>query len=1344
MPQRTPTDHGVLDPRLGVSNKNKKCATCGLQLKDCAGHFGYIKLPLPVFHQGYFTAILKTLQTICKACGRVLLPEEERAAQLRRLNARPNERGSNKAIIKRVLDLCKAAKVCPHCSAPNGSVKKLVGTYKLVHDPYSKHVDNRDALVEEFSTAVARNPELEKFLDRAIDDLNPARVLRLFERVIDSDLPLLDLATRPENLLVTYIAVPPVCIRPSVEMDTGGGSNEDDATTRLLAVCDMSISIRKNLDMGIASWETIMEQWDFLQVQCALYINSEHRLSLEYQKHDRKTHSRGFVQRLKGKQGRFRGNLSGKRVDFSGRTVISPDPNLRIDQVCVPQHQAAILTFPERVTRHNIEELRRAVVRGPQWPGANALQLSTGETFILRIARRREQLANSLKVGDVVERHCRDGDIVLFNRQPSLHRISIMALRAVVRPWRTLRFNECVCSPFNADFDGDEMNLHLPQTHEARAEAIQLMGTLANLRTPKSGEVMICATQDFLTAAFLLTAKDKFFTRAEFAQMCVFMGDALDRVDLPVPAIIKPLELWTGKQLFSVLVRPNVYSSVFVNVEMPEKVYTKGEHMCARDGYVCFINSELVSGRVGKGVLGGKKTGLFGTLQSLYGAEASGIVMTRLSKLSARFMGERGFSIGVTDVTPAPELVRRKSATIETNYAKCDDFIQQYSQRKLELLPGCDLEQSLETRLQGVLNNVRDLAGRVCMSTLHYHNAPLIMASCGSKGSPINIAQMVACVGQQSVGGKRCANGFKGRTTPHFPRGDKSPAGKGFVANSFYSGLTATEFFFHTMAGREGLVDTAVKTAETGYMSRRLMKSLEDLFLCYDGTVRNSSAGVVQLVYGDDNMDPLLMEGKDGRPLDLDYTLHEVKRTTQPVGRSLEERSNEVPLPHQLEALVAAQLRRGEFVGQDTCSDSFQRDLQALLRSQVATLAARRAEVGLPATARGDPFLEYLAGLPTLTPAQLSAYVDTCLSRYAARGLEPATPVGAIAAQSLGEPGTQMTLKTFHFAGVASMNVTLGVPRIKEIINAAKTISTPIMNVALEADGHEVAARMVKGRLECTTLGQICRSIKLVLSAREPCVAVTLDMRAIQALELRVNAHTVKQALLAARLRPKIKDLHVREVRYDKLYISPLDDAPEALSASLQHVLKVVPGVVVAGVPTIGRAVIQTEDGDGGRRRYSLAVEGTDFRAALTALGVDGSRTRTNNVVEIEAVLGVEAARSKIMEEIKYIFDQYGMGIDNRHIMLLADLMTYKGRVLGITRFGIVDMKESILHSASFERTTDQLFDAAAKGLRDSVSGVSESIILGMQMPIGTGAFSLLQQADMRLAPQRPQPIMAA
>ncbi|RZR89193.1 hypothetical protein BHM03_00016872 [Ensete ventricosum] len=313
---------------------------------------------------------------------------------------------------------------------------------------------------------------------------------------------------------------------------------------------------------------------------------------------------------------------------------------------------------------------------------------------------------------------------------------------------------------------------------------------------------------------------------------------------------------------------------------------------------------------------------------------------------SARWIGNHGFSIGIDDVQPGEHLNQQKKKKIDEGYRECHELISLYGKGKLTLQPGCNAAQTLELKITGVLNQIRAIAGNVrtllflfctivCMNELHWRNSPLIMSQCGSKGSPINISQMVACVGQQSVGGRRAPNGFIDRTLPHFPINSKTPAAKGFVANSFYTGLTATEFFFHTMGGREGLVDTAVwitvKTAETGYMSRRLMKGLEDLSIYYDQTVRNASGGVVQFIYGDDGMDPAKMEGKDGIPLNMD---------------------------------------------------------QLFMKIMVSIV-----------------------------------FLETCISRYHSKKVEAGAAIGAIGAQSIGEPGTQMTLKTFHFAGVASMSI---------------------------------------------------------------------------------------------------------------------------------------------------------------------------------------------------------------------------------------------------------------------------------------------------------------------------------
>ncbi|KAF9618721.1 hypothetical protein IFM89_002416 [Coptis chinensis] len=331
------------------------------------------------------------------------------------------------------------------------------------------------------------------------------------------------------------------------------------------------------------------------------------------------------------------------------------------------------------------------------------------------------------------------------------------------------------------------------------------------------------------------------------------MGDGMESVDLPTPALIKPIELWTGKQLFSVLIRPHAHMKVFVNLTVLEKNYSKsGGTMCPNDGFVYFRNSELVCGQLGKATLGnGNKDGLFSVLLRDYNAHAAASCMNRLAKLSARWIGNHGFSIGIDDVEPGGLLNHKKKARMDEGYEKCDNLIKDYNEGKLELPPGCDSAQALEAQITEVLSKIRETTANsddcVCWPTNSWRSA--------------------------------YPNGFIDRSLPHFPRKPKTHSAKGFVANSFYSGLTATEFFFHTMGGREGLVDTAVKTADTGYMSRRLIKALEDLSVQYDYTVRNTSGGVVQFLYGDDGMDPAKMEGENGVPLNLERLYMKIKAT---------------------------------------------------------------------------------------------------------------------------------------------------------------------------------------------------------------------------------------------------------------------------------------------------------------------------------------------------------------------------------------------------------------------------------------------------------------------------------
>ncbi|KAL9296667.1 hypothetical protein ACSQ67_022563 [Phaseolus vulgaris] len=1418
---KKPIHGGLLDPRMGPANKSLGCATCHGNFHDCPGHYGYLNLALPVFNVGYLGSIVEILKCICKGCARILLDEDTRKKHLKKMRSSKKSELDKMDFVKvRIIKDCSKVVNCPRCGYINGSVKKLPASLIIMHD-CSKCKNN---IVEELESTLSRIKDSKATANVSNRILNPFQVLSLFRKMLDEDCELLYVAERPEKLIITNIVVPPIAIRPSVVMDESL-SNENDITERLKNIIQANAVLRQELQESSVS-SKFLDGWEILQNEVAQFINSEVRGIPFYMQSTKQL--AGFVQRLKGKHGRFRGNLSGKRVEYTGRTVISPDPNLKISEVAIPILMASILTYPERVTHHNIEKLRQCVRNGPdKYPGARMLRRDGGHSWSLKVLCRK-RAADELRIGDIVDRHLEDGDIVLFNRQPSLHRMSIMSHRARIMPWRTLRFNESVCNPYNADFDGDEMNLHVPQTEEARTEAILLMGVQNNLCTPKNGEILVASTQDFLTSSFLVTRKDTFYDRSAFTNICTFIGDGLDLIDLPTPAIVKPVELWSGKQLFSLLLRPHANFKVYVNLTVKEKTYTKLDDkkrelktLCPNDGFVYFRNTELISGQIGKVTLGnGNKDGLFSVLLRDYKAHAAASCMNRLAKLSARWIGNHGFSIGIDDVQPKEILIKKKDETLSEGYKKCDNHIQAFNKGKLELLAGCDAPQTLETQITGVLNGLRDMAGKVCMQTLHWRNSPLIMSQCGSKGSPINISQMVACVGQQSVGGRRAPNGFLDRSLPHFPLNAKTPAAKGFVANSFYSGLSATEFFFHTMGGREGLVDTAVKTADTGYMSRQLMKSMEDLFLHYDYTVRNAGGSIVQFCYGDDGMDPGGMEGKNGKPLNFERLFLKSKAicpnkdddevlSSSDVCKVVQEKLSEFGVSREVEKGVLE-------VG---FSADFVQSLQSFIKDNTKLTEETFTDDNSQILKK---FGERISGI---TRAQLEVFLNICLSRYHSKKIEAGAPVGATGAHSIGEPGTQMTLKTFHFAGVASMNVTLGVPRVKEIMNGNKKISTPIITAILERTDCANTARIVKGRIEKTNLGQVAKSIKVVVTSRLASVVITLDMERIQDAHLNIDANIVKESILQTK-KAKLKPEHIKILDVKKLRVVPQDGDRSKLHFQLNYLKNLLPSVVVKGIKTADRVVIsKEEDKITKAEKFKLLVEGlvhpvlydscsfnllhvcihiiwrlfevgnldqrvaqgniesggfemaigwcyawalavemwlktllimpmysrsggrrvdTGFREVMGVEGVDGCKTVSNHIHEVRDTLGIEAARECIVKEIKYVMvDTHGMNIDTRHMMLLADVMTATGHILGINRFGISKMGKSVLMLASFERTADILFQASVRGRDDSIGGVSESIIMGIPITIGTGMIKVKQRLELPDLPHGASPILS-
>jgi DNA-directed RNA polymerase III subunit RPC1 len=1417
-PDRAQTRGGALDARLGAIDKRAYCETCHNLQTDCVGHFGYIKLRLPVFHVGYFKATLQILQMICKGCSRVLLDPETRERYINvmrspQVSSKSHIRGS---LLREVWTRARKVRVCPYCEHLNGTVKKTT-ILRVVHypegnkPPSKKKPDDEDDLIDddprrkhdvyhpEYATAVDGNPELRRHIGKAADDLNPQRVLDLFTAISPGDVQLLDMDPdigRPERLLVSYMPVPPLCIRPTVCADPTVGSTEDDLTMKAAEIVHINNVITQAMERGVTS-QNIFENWDLLQHEVARYINSEQPGLPPIQGVSKPL--RGISQRLKGKTGRFRGNLSGKRVDFSGRTVISPDPNLNIDQVGVPERVCKILTFPERITPFNINRLRAAVINGPDvYPGANFATVpehvkkgalptpgGDGTTKIFLRYGDRKKIAKSLKLGSVVERHLIDGDVVLFNRQPSLHRVSIMSHRVKVSQHRTFRFNECVCNPYNADFDGDEMNLHVPQTEEARAEALGLMSCLVNMVTPRNGEPLIAAIQDFITTSYLVTRKDIMMDRAEFCQAVCMMSSAAGHVQIPPAAIIKPRELWTGKQLFTVLVQAAALSGLAeeerkpgsparvealrsINADIPEKSFSLqgvkdvAPQMCPKDGYISFRGGVLISGQVGKKTVGGgSKRSILYVLSRERGPDAAAFAMNWLARFSARWLSSYGFSIGVDDVRPSDALSRRKMNLVQNGYDRCTEFIDEFKRGKLKLRPGCSPAETLEAVVSAELSRIREDGGKACIAELDPRsNAALAMALSGSKGSNINISQMVSCVGQQTVGGNRAPDGFVGRALPHFPVGLKArePAAKGFVQNSFFSGMTCTEFFFHTMGGREGLVDTAVKTAETGYMQRRLMKALEDLSVQYDSSVRSSDGTMVQVRYGDDGLDPAEMEADDGEPVEFGRCL--IDSVSAADDNHGARRDDDDPF---LSANELRTVTRGLLTSlTKSLGPTDNEELVRKVGKFLYDIADKQEERGRGAAKRQDrDWTATVNAAHGQRKSQAASFVDRVRRKIRKSTVEPGSAVGAVGAQSIGEPGTQMTLKTFHFAGVASMNITLGVPRIKEIINASKNISTPILTAPLENNRKVEAARIVKGRIEQTLLGEICVFMKEVYRRDWSYLVVKVDTDAIERLQLELSIVEICEAILEhnfAKIKVEPRNCALLPSKHassrggsgrrhdgNLIRLFPTSkverfssgdpalmrtDDRRKLEESREHYLlqllkQQLPYVTVAGIKGIERAVIN-DVGDG---VHNLLVEGDDIVRVMGVSGIVGTEVTSNHVMAMEPALGIEAARQTIMNEIQYTMQSHGMSIDARHVKLLADCMTASGTVLGITRFGIQKMRTSTLMLASFEMTVEHLFDAAIHSRRDNIVGVSERIIMGIPIPLGTGRFRLLRGA---------------
>jgi DNA-directed RNA polymerase subunit A' len=671
-----------------------------------------------------------------------------------------------------------------------------------------------------------------------VDDykLKPDEIRDLFSKISNEDLQILGIdgaVSRPEWLILSVLLVPPVNVRPSITLESGERS-EDDLTHKLVDVMRINLRLEQNLNAG-APQIIIDDLWELLQYHVTTYFNNE-TASIPPARHRSGRALKTLAQRLKGKEGRFRYNLSGKRVNYSARTVISVDPNINIDEVGVPFDIATKLTVPFYVTTWNMERAKELLLRS-EYPMVMNVISKDGKRKRV-IDANREELLKEIQAGDILERQLMDGDITLFNRQPSLHRVSIMSHKVKVLRGKTFRMNYCVTAPYNADFDGDEMNLHVPQSLEAQSEARYLMSPQDQVFSPRDGEVIITNNEDGITGMYLLTKDDTYLTMEE----AVYILSIAQVYELPKPTKDGK---YRGKDIFSAIL-------------------PKGLNFEGKSGRAPFVikDGKLVEGVVTKDTYGRGNNKLITRIGMELGSEALKQFIFVSSKVADAYVTMMGVTVGVKEYTTSKKLEEERVRLLEETFGKINKLIDDYKARKLEPHIGYTLRQSLERMIIAELNLVRDRAGETLLRYETSTNAAVEMTRSGSRGSILNIEQMTMFLGQQATlsGGRIRRGYYSNRVLPHIVPGDVRPGARGFVATSYYSGLAPTDLFMHAVGSRSSEVYKALLTARSGYLYRRLSNALQDYSVNEDFSVRDASNNLIQTIYGGDMISPVCIQ----------------------------------------------------------------------------------------------------------------------------------------------------------------------------------------------------------------------------------------------------------------------------------------------------------------------------------------------------------------------------------------------------------------------------------------------------------------------------------------------------
>lgn len=1248
----------VYDMRLGSTQTDVKCETCHDDVWGCPGHFGHINLNTPIIL--FYKQAVAMLKCFCFECHRLLCSKEELALAGKR---------SHDAIVRYVSEMT----TCLRCKTPHPDIKFNIAETTILAQHKFKN-------------------------DKTTREMTPVAIKEIFDAIPDEDVLLLGVDIHmyhPKNLVLTKFPVIPTACRP--KMYAADVISDDDLSIILVDIIKnnnvlASEKTKEKLDKAVAN----------IKFRTLTYCDNSRGKATHNTNHKPML---GIKERVARKGGHVRKNLMGKRCDQTGRTVVGPDPTLKMNQVAIPHDMADNLSVPEYVTEFNLAKLTALVnagkavtihkKNGVKLSASNAIVkmgthlhhgdvitrngvsfpvthcrmtllkddlIKRGDTVIPTILPQKRDV--KLEIGDKIERYLQNGDVVLINRQPTLHKNSMQGMEVVRKPGKTIRINLANTKGFNADFDGDEFNIFVPQSLAAQTELRTISNAKNHILSVQTNKPEIVIVQDSLLGAYKMTVEPLLIEKGDFMN-CLMKTNALEQT---YSSYVDRLE-----EIRTLRHEKNLYTTpMLFGFILPDDFHLTTPTLTIKNGVV-------LKGYFSKATLGDTKDSIIRLLCLEYGNETAASFVDNIQFLTNAWLEMNAATVGIDDCLIGND---EKSAKIKS-------VIHKYFIEADQVRATTDNPSIKEMRVNCSLNKAKDIGLKIAKDSLRKTNNFISTVTSGSKGDYFNIAQITGLLGQQNIMGSRPKPVLDGnrRTLIHYPRvipeTKRKYESRGFISSSFIEGLNPKEMFFHAMSGREGMTNTSMETATSGYSQRRTVKMNEDLKIAYDGTVRDANQNIYQYAYGNHGFDPSKVTMVHGEPRPCD-----VER-------------------------LAARLNRGS-AGVALTEDQ-KKDIitQAVPRNK---LIPEKVDAKIRTTQAAA--LKRLLDRVTLVETKYTEFRARIIALYHDAKIAPGEMVGILGAQSIGERQTQTTLNTFHTAGKLQQN---GANRFQELINTTKNLK--MTTCTLRFKKNYASADELRDAIGCSlvslTLKNVVDSKPVVKKVEDQQFHFIYPFNLKMMVKYKITPHQA-----AERIRDHFDDCKVAVTSTSltiKVDVASSETTVADEAVFIAKIKSELEKLSLCGIEGITDMFLDYENGE-----WIVNTKGSNLKKLLGHPLVDPKRLYCNDIWEVTKCLGIAYAKKTLLEDFKRTVG----GINECHLMLLVDKMMFLGSPTSITRYSMRTNAVGPLSKATFEESIDTIINAAVKTEIEHNKGVSASIICGNQPKIGTGYMGIHIDVD--------------